>query len=207
MDIHELSRDECLSVLAEARLARLACAKDNQPYIIPVYIAYDHPPDEEPHLYGFTTEGQKAEWMRANPLVCIEVDDVKAFDQWVTVIILGRFEELLESQRDEGERPRPPQEFQPELSKSDQDVERSDPRCLAYEAMKARPVWWQPGCKPHLHAESTERLNRIYYQIHIDQITGHRAIPDPQAVLPPSTPAWRDGWLHKLRHLARRPPR
>ena len=24
-------------------------------------------------LYGFTTPGQKVEWMRANPLVCVEV--------------------------------------------------------------------------------------------------------------------------------------
>src|SRR5579871_3933811 len=94
MVIKEMSRDQCLEVLSGARLARLACAKDGQPYIVPVYIAYESPDDGEPRLYGFTTPGQKVEWMRANPLVCVEVDDVTAPDHWVSVIITGRYEEL-----------------------------------------------------------------------------------------------------------------
>ena len=70
MAIHELSREECLQVLAGARLARLACVKENQPNIVPVYIAYGQPEGGKPCLYGFTTPGQKVEWMRANPPRC-----------------------------------------------------------------------------------------------------------------------------------------
>ena len=40
MVIREMSREECLQVLARGRLARLACACENQPYVVPVYLAY-----------------------------------------------------------------------------------------------------------------------------------------------------------------------
>ena len=44
-------------------------------------------PDGEAFLYGFTTEGQKIEWMRANPLVCVELDEVENFDQWTSIVV------------------------------------------------------------------------------------------------------------------------
>ena len=103
MVIREMSREECLRVLAGARLARLACAHENQPYVVPVYLAY-HERRATTCLYGFTTPGQKVEWMRANPLVCVEVDEVAACDQWVSVIALGRYEELPESPGRDDER-------------------------------------------------------------------------------------------------------
>src|SRR5450755_4358697 len=93
MVIREMCREECLRVLAGARLARLGCARENQPYVVPVYLAYD---EASGCLYGFTTPGQKIEWMRGNPLVCVEVDEVAAYDQWVSVIVNGRYEELPE---------------------------------------------------------------------------------------------------------------
>ena len=62
--------------------------RENQPYVVPVYLTYDVLSGGEPCLYGFTTPGQKIEWMRANPLVCVEVDEVTAHDQWVSVIAL-----------------------------------------------------------------------------------------------------------------------
>ena len=54
-----------------------------------VYFAYE--PD---HIYGFTTVGRKIEWMRANPKVCVEVDEVISHFQWMSVIVTGRYQEL-----------------------------------------------------------------------------------------------------------------
>jgi nitroimidazol reductase NimA-like FMN-containing flavoprotein (pyridoxamine 5'-phosphate oxidase superfamily) len=93
-----MSKGECLGVLARVRLARLGCARENQPYIVPVYLAYE----ATGCLYGFTTPGQKVEWMRTNPLVCVEVDEVATPDQWVSVIAFGRYEELPEAPVTEG---------------------------------------------------------------------------------------------------------
>ena len=104
MVIREMTTEECIRVLAGAKLARLACAHENQPYVVPVYLAYD---EESACLYGFTTLGQKVEWMRANPLVCVEVDEIAAHDQWVSVIAVGRYEEIPETPEGDGAHPRP----------------------------------------------------------------------------------------------------
>jgi nitroimidazol reductase NimA-like FMN-containing flavoprotein (pyridoxamine 5'-phosphate oxidase superfamily) len=67
----------------------LDALKNNQPYVVPIYFAYE--PDR---LYGFSTVGQKVEWMRDNPLVCVEADEVRAHNEWASVVVLGRYEEL-----------------------------------------------------------------------------------------------------------------
>ena len=59
MFIQKMTRSECLGTLAGARLGRLACAQGDQPYAVPFYFVY-----HDPYLYGFTTPGQKTEWMR-----------------------------------------------------------------------------------------------------------------------------------------------
>ena len=71
-------------------LWRLACSFENQPYIVPVYLAY-----AARALYGFATMGQKIDWMRANPKVCVETDGVRSQTDWWSVVVQGRFEELL----------------------------------------------------------------------------------------------------------------
>lgn len=205
MAIHELSREECFQVLAGARLARLACVKENQPYIVPVYIAYNRPDDGEPCLYGFTTPGQKVEWMRANPLVCVEVDDVTAPDHWVSVIITGRYEELPDTVVNEGRWHRPPEVSRPIRDEGQESPRRSDERLLAYNVLRAQAEWWQPGSTAHVHPATAGRLAFMYYRVSIDRITGHRAIPDAQAVIPPSAKP-EEGWLRRLLHFIGQPP-
>ena len=77
MIIQEMTRDESLKFLTDKRFGRLACAFNGQPYITPLYFAR-----HEDCLYSFSTEGQKLEWMRLNPLVCVEADDIKAPHDW-----------------------------------------------------------------------------------------------------------------------------
>ena len=91
MLIRELGRQESLDLLARSRLGRLACARGAIPYIVPLYFAYD---DE--YLYSFSTFGEKIEWMRDNPNVCVEVDEMVSPQQWVSVVIFGQFEEMLD---------------------------------------------------------------------------------------------------------------
>lgn len=44
MLIREITHKKCIAFIAEQRLARLACAKDNIPYIIPIYYAHEGKP-------------------------------------------------------------------------------------------------------------------------------------------------------------------
>jgi uncharacterized protein len=52
---------------------------------MPIYFAYQ--PDR---LYGFSSVGRKIEWMRANPRVCVEADEVTDHFHWTSVIVSGR---------------------------------------------------------------------------------------------------------------------
>ena len=63
MLIQSMTKQASIELLARARLGRLACSHDGQPYITPMSFTYD-----DDNLHGFSTVGQKITWMRANPL-------------------------------------------------------------------------------------------------------------------------------------------
>ena len=176
MATRQMSRKECLLMLGATRLARLACAHDNQPYVVPVYVAYHEPPEGGPYLYGFTVPGQKLDWMRANPRVCVEVDEVETADRWKSVIAMGSFEELPETTR-------------------------QNDRMQAYQLLQTQTRWWQPGYsafEARTHPDALEPYNPIYYRVRIDVVTGHETTPDSYDSILQSVPAtfvgkW--GWL------------
>ena len=87
--VGELSREECLKVLAEGFIGRLGCHGPDEVYVVPVSYALDGE-----KILGQTTVGKKVEMMRANPRVCLQVDSGTALDDWQSVIVWGRYEEL-----------------------------------------------------------------------------------------------------------------
>ena len=89
MLITELTINECRAILKGTNLGRLACVRYSQPYIVPIY--FDFADDD---LYSFATLGKKIQWMRTNPRVCVEVDDILDQFNWTTVVVEGRYEEL-----------------------------------------------------------------------------------------------------------------
>ena len=70
MLIESMTQQASLALLDRTRLARLGCAHDGQPYIVPMTFAHD-----ADCLYSFSTFGQAISWTRVNPKVCVEVDD------------------------------------------------------------------------------------------------------------------------------------
>jgi uncharacterized protein len=149
MLIHDMTRQACIDLLARTRLGRLACAREGQPYITPSYYAYD-----DNCLYSFSTLGQKITWMRANPLVCVEVDELVSPQDWATVIVSGTYEELPDTPQYEVYRRR------------------------TYDLLQGRPMWWEPGYVKTVLHEETRPMEPVYFRIHIDQISGHRGVPD-----------------------------
>ena len=71
MLIKTMTCQACVDLLKRTRIARLACANEGQSYITPMSFVYDGN-----CLYSFSTVGQKITWMRANPLVCVEADEL-----------------------------------------------------------------------------------------------------------------------------------
>ena len=143
MVIQEMTDQECRAKLAGRNLARLACARDGQPYVMPLDVEL-----EGDHLYGYATLGQKIEWMRQNPLVCLEIDDITSAMQWVTVIVYGRYEEL------------PPT------------PEYASERAVADRLLQKHPMWWEPATVPPL---AHEPRMPIVFRIRITGVTGRRA--------------------------------
>jgi uncharacterized protein len=93
MEIHEMTNEECNALLAHASVGRLGCSFENQPYVVPINFAYD-----SGYLYVFSTFGQKVEWMRANPRVCVQTDQIQSESEWASVVVNGDYEELTEPQ-------------------------------------------------------------------------------------------------------------
>ena len=94
MLIHELTREQCREVLGRAELGRLACSRFDQPYVVPIHFSFD--PDND-CIYAFSTVGQKVQWMRDNPKVCLEVEEIDDKDSWTTVVVFGRYDEIHQS--------------------------------------------------------------------------------------------------------------
>lgn len=149
MFIHEMTEFECRQALQQATVGRLACARDGQPYAVPINFAFDGT-----YLYGFTTLGQKIECMRANPLVCLEIDEIISASQWMSIVVFGRYEELPDEPKYESARIR------------------------AHALLQKRAIWWEPAYISQEHRDQTRSLIPIFYRIHIKKITGHRATPD-----------------------------
>ncbi len=149
MLIHEMSRQECDELLTQAKFGRIACTRGRQPYVVPIYFEFDGK-----YLYCFSTVGQKIEWMRANPLVCVEVDEVKDQLHWRSVVILGKYEELCDESY------------------------WANTRRYAFDLLQKRAMWWQPAYVATEHRGTGEALTPVFYRISISQVTGHRGTPD-----------------------------
>lgn len=148
MLIHELTPTQCADILQRTSIGRLGCSKAGQPYVVPILFSFDR---ERACVYSFSTVGRKVRWMRENPLVCLEVDDVQDKDHWQTVVIFGRYEEIQDS------------------------PEEADARERAEALFRQRSEWWLPVAAK---VGSRERHAVVVYRIHIDRITGRRATHD-----------------------------
>lgn len=146
MIIQQMTDAECLAVLARTNVARLACAQNNQPYIIPIRVELDRR-----FLYGYATLGKKIEWMRQNPRVCLEFDDLTSHRQWTSVVVDGLYEEL------------PPM------------PEYEGLRKIAEGVFQRHPMWWEPASVP---LTAHEQRTPIVFRIRIGRVSGRRAGPD-----------------------------
>jgi len=174
MLIHDMSRQASITLLARTRLCRLACAHEGQPYVTPISCAYS-----DNCLYSFSRLGQKITWMRANPLVCVEADEVASLQDWATVVVLGKYEELPKTPKYEMHRKR------------------------AYDLLQMRPVWWEPAYVRTVNHEKARPTEFMYFRIHIDQISGQRGVPD---IAPDQEfSALHDGPVGWMRKILRRP--
>jgi len=144
-----MNLQECKDLLTRVGIGHLACAKNNQPYSVPIYFSFDNDV-----LYGFSTIGKKIEWMRENPLVCVEVEHVCGQNFWESVVINGRYEELPDK------------------------LEFAEQRKQAQAVLEKRALWWQTGYAASQSRGEPKPATPVFYCIHVDEMSGHKMRPD-----------------------------
>ncbi len=147
MQINELNETECREILSRSSIARLGCSLNDQPYVIPVGIAY-----EADYIYVFATLGKKIEWMRANPKVCVQVDEVTNQSDWVSVIADGDYQELPEPQF-------------------------TDERNRARDLFQKHHHWWLNALAQRRIRMRDEEITPLFFRIRVSSVTGLRGIP------------------------------
>ena len=145
MRIRELQTEQCVEILARSELGHLACCRHDQPYIVPIHFSFDAAQNS---LYAVSGAGQKVQWMRENPKVCVEVEDIADKHHWTTVLIFGEYQELKDSPDDAPARKR------------------------ALELFQSRPEWWLPAAGK---ADKREHHPIVIYRIRVDRLTGRSA--------------------------------
>ncbi len=145
MNIQTLTQEESIGLLGRSHLARLACVSGGEPYIVPINYVLDGV-----FLYSFSTFGRKIEWMRANPRVCVEVDDIAHNRNWESVVATGRYEELPDTPEGKHERDK------------------------AWSLLQMQPNWWQPGFVKTVISGVERPLVPIFFRIRLDEVSGHR---------------------------------
>ncbi|HET6853462.1 MAG TPA: pyridoxamine 5'-phosphate oxidase family protein [Pyrinomonadaceae bacterium] len=79
-------------VLQSARVARLGCIVNGEPYVVPISCHL-----EDDCLYSHSLPGMKISALRENPRACVQVDEIESDLHWRSVIASGKYEEITKS--------------------------------------------------------------------------------------------------------------
>ncbi len=148
MVIHEMSEKECREVLTRGSIGRIGCSLDNQPYVVPIHFAY-----EQDYVYVLSTLGQKIKWMRKNPKVCLQVDEITSPSQWASVVANGTYEELVEPQF-------------------------SDERAHARTLLQKQHQWWLNALGERQTRSNDALIEPLFFRIRTDSMSGLRTTTD-----------------------------
>jgi uncharacterized protein len=162
-----MTAKESWEALAKAGFGRLGCAREGQPYVVPIFFALGGD-----HIYSFSMAGQKLDWMRDNPRVCLEIDDVKGWNDWMSVVASGRYQELSDTPDWHAERQR------------------------AHSLLEQRAMWWQPGSLPIIGRTSRGEASPVFFRIIVERLSGHRGTAE--SAHPVSESETRGGWFTQL---------
>jgi nitroimidazol reductase NimA-like FMN-containing flavoprotein (pyridoxamine 5'-phosphate oxidase superfamily) len=102
----------------------------------------------------FSTFGKKIEWLRRNPKVCLQVDEIGSRSNWTSVVIDGNYLEL-------------------------QEPKFAAERQHAIELLGQYSEWWRTPLAERRDQTSDFAIEPVFFRINVELITGLRAIPEP----------------------------
>jgi nitroimidazol reductase NimA-like FMN-containing flavoprotein (pyridoxamine 5'-phosphate oxidase superfamily) len=150
MRIIAMSQQECKELLKRVSIGRLGCSLDDQPYVVPVGFSYE--PD---YIYLFSTLGKKIKWMRQNPKVCLQADEIGNRSNWLSVIVTGTYLELREPQ------------YTAQLEH-------------ALEQLGQYSEWWRNPLAQRREQTSDLSIETVFFRIDIGSMSGLRTMPEAE---------------------------
>ena len=93
LKVEDMAPAEMHALLQRQSFGHLGCARDGRPYVVPLNYAYDGK-----DFYFFTTEGMKTQFIRANPQVCLQVEEVIDSTHWRSVMVIGKAEQITQNE-------------------------------------------------------------------------------------------------------------
>ena len=87
-----LNEDAARKVFQSARVARLGCIVNGEPYVVPISCHL-----EDDCLYSHSLPGLKISGLRENPRACVQVDEIESDLHWRSAIAFGKYEEITKS--------------------------------------------------------------------------------------------------------------
>jgi nitroimidazol reductase NimA-like FMN-containing flavoprotein (pyridoxamine 5'-phosphate oxidase superfamily) len=84
-----LAEEEVLELLRAAKIGRLGCIANGEPYVVPINYFF-----EAGAVYSHSLPGRKIEALRAHPLACLQVDSIEDDFNWQSALVYGNFEEV-----------------------------------------------------------------------------------------------------------------
>jgi hypothetical protein len=150
MRIIAMSQQECKELLKRVSIGRLGCSLDDQPYVVPVGFSYE--PD---YIYIFSTLGKKIKWMRKNPKVCLQADEIGNRSNWLSVIVTGTYLELREPQ------------YTAQLEH-------------ALEQLEQYSEWWRNPLAQRREQTSDLSIETVFFRIDIGSMSGLRTMPEAE---------------------------
>jgi nitroimidazol reductase NimA-like FMN-containing flavoprotein (pyridoxamine 5'-phosphate oxidase superfamily) len=103
------------------------------------------------HLNAVSMPGKKVEWMRANPLVSVLVDTRGEGREWKSVVVDGRYEELLDR------------------------IGHMPEREHAWSILSRHVDWWEPGALKPWTPPLADHSTPVFFRISIEHVSGREA--------------------------------
>src|SRR6266568_4114319 len=154
MRIIAMSQQECRELLKRVSIGRLGCSLDDQPYVVPdvVPVGFSYEPD---YIYMFSTLGKKIKWMRQNPKVCLQADEIGNRSNWFSVIVTGTYLELREPQ------------YTAQLEH-------------ALEQLEQYSEWWRNPLAQRREQTRDLSIETVFFRVDIGAMSGLRTMPEAE---------------------------
>ena len=103
------------------------------------------------YIYVFSTVGKKIKWMRKNPKVCLQVDEIGNLSNWSSVVVDGTYLELT-------------------------DPQYTAEREHAKEQLAQYSEWWRNPLAERREQTDDVLIENVFFRINIPSMSGLRGV-------------------------------